>query len=95
MLRGSLRSATASGRPAVRIDGSGDRQIHPALRVSSLRRRFAANTNDRPGVWQAEAQNFGKLDRLGDSELQQFKEDTLGLKAAGKSYSDWRNFVTR
>jgi hypothetical protein len=49
----------------------------------------------RNGQWQAEAQNFGKLDRLGDPRLQQFKKDTLSLKAAGKSYGDWRNFVTQ
>jgi hypothetical protein len=48
----------------------------------------------RNGQWQAEAQNFGKLDRLRDPDLQQFKTDTLSLKAAGKTYAEWRSFVT-
>lgn len=45
------------------------------------------------GTWREETDNFGKLHRLYDKALQQFEEDVLSLRAAGKSYRDWRRFI--
>ena len=45
------------------------------------------------GTWREESDNFGKLHRLYDPALQQFEEDVLSLRAAGKTYKDWRKFI--
>jgi hypothetical protein len=47
----------------------------------------------RDGRWQADADNFGKLDRLYDDELRTFTSTVSGLSAAGKSLSEWRTFI--
>lgn len=45
------------------------------------------------GRWVKDADNFGKLDRLYDDAIQRFRDEVLGLKAAGKTLADWRKFV--
>jgi len=73
------------------------RIVRPVNPPGTPRSQFSTQVRGeflRNGQWQAEAQNFGKLDRLGDAALQQFRNDTLNLKAAGKTYAEWRGFIT-
>jgi hypothetical protein len=47
------------------------------------------------GIWAKDADNFGKLDRLHDPQIQLFRDSVLSLKAAGKSLSAWRAFIKK
>jgi hypothetical protein len=45
------------------------------------------------GKWRKNSDNFGKLDRIPDSELRAFRDSTLTVRAAGKPLADWRAFI--
>jgi len=45
------------------------------------------------GRWVSDADNFGKLDRLYDPELQAFKTTVLGLRVAGRTLREWQTFI--
>lgn len=61
----------------------------------NLRETQVRGEVEKNGRWVKDADNFGKLDRLYDPAIQQFRDEVLGLKAAGKSLADWRNFIKR
>lgn len=46
------------------------------------------------GVWRKNTDNFGKLDRLYDDDIRQFRDDVLGLRAGGLTFAQWRAFIT-
>lgn len=43
--------------------------------------------------WQADADNFGKLDRLYDDEIRTFASTVSDITAAGKALAEWRAFI--
>lgn len=45
------------------------------------------------GNWEPDRDNFGKLERLGDAGLLQFRDSVLSLAAGGRSFGDWRRFI--
>ena len=45
------------------------------------------------GEWRKNSDNFGKLERIPNLALRQFRDSTLDLVAAGKSLRDWRAFI--
>ena len=47
----------------------------------------------RAGRWVKDADNYGKLERLYDPELQQFRDGVWSLVAAGKTLREWRTFI--
>lgn len=44
------------------------------------------------GSWRKDSDNFGKLDRLYDEDLQRFRDDVWSLTAGGKTLGQWRSF---
>lgn len=49
----------------------------------------------RNGQWDKDADNYGKLDRLYDERLSQFRDSTWLLVAAGKTLKEWQTFIKR
>jgi hypothetical protein len=47
------------------------------------------------GTWAKDSDNFGKLNRLYDPQIQAFRESVLSLSAAGKSLRAWREFIKK
>lgn len=49
----------------------------------------------RNGNWAKDSDNYGKLDRLYDPDLQRFRDDVWSLRAGGKSLKEWQTFIKR
>lgn len=43
--------------------------------------------------WVKDADNYGKLDRLYDDGLRNFRDDVWSLNAAGKTLKEWQEFI--
>jgi hypothetical protein len=82
-----------------RIDPLGSHRVtqpeNPAATPRSLLKTQAiAEMLDANGSWRPESENFGKLERLYDPDIQTFRDTTLELIAAGKTLGNWRSFIT-
>ena len=44
------------------------------------------------GKWRKNSDNFGKLDRIPNTDLRAFRDTTLTVRAAGKPLKEWRGF---
>lgn len=67
----------------------------PGTARSVMRTQVRGEQRSAAGTWQAESQNFGKLDRLYDVNLKAFKTTVFDLIVAGKSLREWHSFITR
>ena len=72
------------------------RVVQPTNPPGTPRSQFATQVRaevEKNGRWVADADNFGKLDRLYDESITGFRDDVLALEAAGKSLAHWRKFI--
>ncbi len=69
-------------------------QNDPGTPRSALRTQ-AVGEMMRGGRYEADSDNFGKLDRLYDDELAKFARTVSDLQAASKSLAEWRLFISR
>ena len=49
----------------------------------------------RDGQWAKDSDNYGKLDRLYDEGLRQFRDNTWSLDEAGKTLKEWQAFIKK
>jgi hypothetical protein len=78
------------------IDGQ-HRVVHPENAPGTARnliRTQARGEMYHNGRWEKDSDNYGKLERLYDEQLQRFRDDVWSLQAAGKSLREWRSFIT-
>lgn len=47
------------------------------------------------GRWSKDAENFGKIERIHDSDIAQFRDTVWSLQAGGKTFREWQRFATR
>ena len=45
------------------------------------------------GRWVKDADNFGKIERIHDPDVETFRDEVWQLAAAGKTFQAWRSFV--
>jgi len=92
----ALRLAKARDERWIGIDPQTHRVTQPTNTAGtprSLIQTQARGEIRRGDRWVKDADNYGKLDRLYDPELQAFRARVWTLTAAGKTLSEWRRFV--
>jgi hypothetical protein len=82
-------------------EGIGDdhRVVHPVLRDdvprSLMKTQVRAEQRKKNGGWEADSDNFGKIHRLYDEQLEAFEDSVFALRAAGKTLKEWHAFIKR
>jgi len=92
----ALRLASVRDSAWESIGNGTHRVVHPDSLPGTLRNQLQTLARGeilRPnGEWAKDADNYGKLDRLYDDRLKEFKDDVFSLRAAGKTLKDWHRF---
>jgi hypothetical protein len=70
-------------------------QNGPEANRNLLKTQVRGELKTAVGTWAKDSDNFGKLNRLYDPQIQAFRESVLSLSAAGKSLRAWREFIKK
>lgn len=65
----------------------------PGTPRNLIRTQVEGEIQTKGGEWRRNSDNFGKLERIPNSELRAFRDTTLSVRAAGKELKEWRGFV--
>jgi hypothetical protein len=65
----------------------------PGTTRNLLKTQTRGELLDAAGRWRKDSDNFGKLHRLYDEQLEVFRDTVLDLQVAGKSLQEWRRFI--
>jgi hypothetical protein len=69
--------------------------VNPAGTPRSLLRTQATGELLRDNRWVKDSDNYGKLNRLYDDNLNKFRDDVWSLQAASKTLKAWQEFVKK
>jgi hypothetical protein len=72
------------------------RVIHPQNEPGTPRnlvQTVARGEIFRHGRWEKDSDNYGKLDRLYDGQIRNFRDSVWSLTAAGKTLKEWHDFA--
>jgi hypothetical protein len=67
----------------------------PGTPRSAIRTQASGEIQTASGSWRRDSDNYGKLDRLYDTRIKDFRRSTLSLSMAGKTLDEWRAFIGR
>lgn len=90
------RLATIRDEKWVEINPQTHRVVQPENAVGTPRNLIKTQARGeilQGGDWKKDSDNYGKLDRIYDEQLKNFKRQTLGLRAAGKTLGSWKTFI--
>lgn len=93
----ALRLASVRDAAWAAIEPAGShRVVHPVNAPGTPRnlvQTLARGEVKRDSGWAKDADNYGKLNRFYDENMQAFRETVWSLKAAGKTFKEWHSFA--